>query len=185
MSRQLEPWGARHDIAAASLKARPAWAARLEGFFLWPASIGYRLRRELNPYAYVANSSVKHTDPSGLAIWVCNRKAQTTPGGNHAYFWNDRNGTCCGMAGSSGSGSPTNCSEAGPPKDACRKVEGSDGFENEIFRCCQGTANAGIWFPVINDCHEAVDDCLSLLRFKNPGPPGGRTGKPCDPCQGK
>ncbi|OIO30994.1 MAG: hypothetical protein COS28_01985 [Nitrospirae bacterium CG02_land_8_20_14_3_00_44_33] len=64
----------------------------------------------------------------------------------------------------------------------CRKVPGSDGKENEIMRCCKETANKGIWFPPVNDCHEAADDCIKGAELKNPGVPGGRVGKPCDPC---
>lgn len=133
-----------------------------------------------NFFAYAENNPVRFNDPLGLAIWICTRKGFTKNGpGNHSYFWNDRKGTCCGM------GSTTSCSEGGPTKDSCRKVEGSDGLEEEILKCCRGTSDAGIWFPYVNDCHQGLDDCLSKMKFKNPSPPGGRWGEPCDPCDKK
>ena len=153
------------------------------------------LAEGVNLYVYVRNDPVQFSDPTGLTVWVCNRKAKTTPGGNHAYYWDDRNRTCCGMNSVFGLGSPTKCSEPGPPTDECRPVEGSDGREPEIFRCCEATANAPLivsmpypapipWFPGINDCHTAVDRCLKQSGLTNPGPPGGRVGPPCDPCRG-
>lgn len=115
-------------------------------------------------------------DPLGLAIWVCNRKTSFGVG-NHAYLWDDRNNTCCGM------GSTKSCKEKGPNGgDSCRKVAGSDGHEDKVMKCCKDTADKGIWVPPVNDCHEAADDCLKGSGLGNPGAPGGRLGKPCDPC---
>ena len=133
-----------------------------------------------NFFAYAENNPIRFTDPLGLAIWICNRKAFTKYGpGNHSYFWDDRNGKCCGR------GSTSSCSEGGPTKDSCRKIADSDGKEDELLKCCKDTANWGPWFPPINDCHEALDDCLRSKNLKNPGAPGGRVGPPCDPCDKK
>jgi RHS repeat-associated protein len=125
-------------------------------------------------FVYARNNTLRYADPLGLAIWVCNRK--TTFGvGNHAYMWDDRTGACCGM------GSTSSCSEKGlTGGDDCNKVPGSDGREGELLSCCKKTADKGIWFPPVNDCHEAVGDCLKESGIKNPGAPGGRVGSPCD-----
>ena len=53
------------------------------------------------------------------------------------------------------------------------------------MKCCRDTADKGVWFPPMNDCHEAINDCMKAAGLKNPGAPGGRLGKPCDPCEGK
>ncbi len=132
--------------------------------------------QNLNPFVYTINNPNNNIDPTGLAVWVCNRKTKFGVG-NHAYLWNDRNSTCCGM------GSTANCQEKGPfGGNSCRKVIGSDGAEDKIMKCCKNTADKGIWIPPINDCHEAVDDCIRDAGLINPGAPGGRIGKPCDPC---
>ena len=141
-----------------------------------PMAAAMRKLRELNAYAYAANNPVDETDPLGLAIWLCTRKAFTPYGpGNHTYFWNDRNGRCCGR------GSQLKCKEAGPPTDSCRKVEGSDGNEHKILACCR-YKDWGKFFPIRNDCHVLVHECLATTGMSDPGVPGDRFGPPCDPC---
>jgi RHS repeat-associated protein len=137
-----------------------------------------------NLFAYAENNPVRFNDPLGLAIWICTRYAWRGSfmegyGGNHSYFWNDRNGKCCGR------GSTSSCTEGGPSKDSCRKIADSDGKEDDLMKCCKSTADWGPWFPPVNDCHEALDDCLRNSKLKNPGAPGGRVGPPCDPCDEK
>jgi RHS repeat-associated protein len=150
-------------------------------------SIPFRLPAELprpqglHPFVYGENNAITFSDPTGLAIWICNRKARGVPG-NHAYFWDDRNRQCCGM------GSTQLCKETGPsgppPRggDFCRKVPGSTDREDDIMKCCKDTADKGPWLPKLNDCHQALDYCLKEAKLDNPGAPGGRMGKPCDPC---
>jgi RHS repeat-associated protein len=188
----FDPWGRRTVTAgtdvttvgyaaykwqgnnAISLTLHRGYDAEL-GRWLSQDPIG--LRGGSNLFAYAENDPVQFNDPLGLAIWICNRKAFTQYGpGNHSYFWDDRNGRCCGR------GSTSSCSEGGPTKDSCRKIADSDGKEDELLTCCKNTADWGPWFPPINDCHEALDDCLQKSRLKNPGAPGGRVGRPCDPC---
>jgi RHS repeat-associated protein len=142
-----------------------------------------------NYFVYAANNPLRYTDPMGLLIWICNRKAEGIIGllgGNHAYLWNDRpgpEGGPCGMRGSSGSGGNSSLNDKGPfDGGQCRQVPDSEGKEDEIMRCCKETANKWPWFPPANDCHEAADDCIKGAGLKNPGAPGGRVGKPCDPC---
>jgi len=129
----------------------------------------------VNMYQAMGNNPVNWIDPSGLLIWVCSRP---TKAGlfNHAYIYDDVTKTCCGM------GSTSQCSEKGPNGgDSCRPIVGSSGKEDVMMKCCKKTADNGIWTPVINDCHEAVDFCSSYYRFKNPGAPGGRVGA-CESC---
>lgn len=135
----------------------------------------------INQYAYVENNSTNWVDPLGLEIWVCNRKTEILWGiGNHAYYWDDRNGSCCGT------GSTTSCKEKGPKGgDSCRIVAGSAGRENEVMKCCRTTGDYAAWIPGVHDCHNTVDDCLKSKGLQNPGVPGGRLGKPCDPCEKK
>jgi RHS repeat-associated protein len=137
-----------------------------------------------NFFAYAENNPVRFNDPLGLAIWICTRYAWRGSfmegyGGNHSYFWDDRNGKCCGR------GSTSSCSEGGPTKDSCRKIADSNGKEDDLMKCCKSTADWGPWLPPVNDCHEALDDCLRNSKLKNPGAPGGRVGPPCDPCDKK
>jgi hypothetical protein len=64
--------------------------------------------------------------------------------------------------------------------DACRKVLGSAGREDELMDCCKKNANNYPWFPGATDCQNAVDNCLESTGLPNPGIPGGRFGYPCD-----
>ena len=134
--------------------------------------------QELHLFSYVSNDPVNHIDNKGLDIWVCSRRAFFPLGliGNHAYLWDDRDGSCCGK------GSAINCKEDGPGEDECRRVSGSSGKENGVMNCCRLTADDGNWVPYYNDCHDAVDLCLGARGLTNPGAPGGRIVPPCDPC---
>ena len=38
--------------------------------------------------------------------------------------------------------------------------------------------NNGMWFPGINDCHNAVQNAVENSGLKYPGAPGGRFGEP-------
>jgi RHS repeat-associated protein len=135
-----------------------------------------------NSYLYVVASPHRHIDVLGLAIWICNRDVTGFPFvGNHAYLWDDRTGTPCGMNSSSGTG-PTGRpgTDLGPQKDSCTKVMGSDGKEDDVMKCCNRDANNGVWTPGINDCHNAANDCIEESGLKTPGAPGGRVGQKCD-----
>jgi RHS repeat-associated protein len=147
------------------------------------------LRGGTNTYVYVLGRPLRDVDVFGLSVWICNREVQGFPGtGNHAYVWNDKTGKACSMRGSSGFGLPSE-SELGPTRpgvkgDSCVELPGSPGKEDEIMNCCRASANSGVWFPWVNDCHNAADKCIRKSGLSNPGAPGGRTGE-CDSCQPK
>lgn len=88
------------------------------------------------------------------------------------------------MRASYGSDGNSSKGDIGPSTKStnCRKVPGSDGKEDKVMKCCRDTANKGMWFPWINDCHEAADDCIKAQGLNNPKAPGDRFGDPCDPC---
>jgi RHS repeat-associated protein len=133
------------------------------------------LKGGLNTFAYVHGQPMTYSDPTGLAIWLCNRKVSGFPGfGNHAYLWNDLKKSSCGMQGSFGHG-PLSRNEKGPPTDTCVLVPGSDGKEAEVMKCCEDNANYGLWTPGINDCQNAAKDCLKDNKLTVPPAPG-RTG---------
>ena len=116
---------------------------------------------------------------------ICNRKTEGPMPGNHAYFWNPWTSESCGMGASSSGKGPHGTGERGPDCDCCRTVDGTDGMEQQLMNSCMETANEGLmWFPGINDCHEALDDCLAEAGVENPGAPGGRVGDiPAEECE--
>ena len=133
-------------------------------------------------YGYCVNDPVNFVDALGLECLVCNRKATGVVGalgGNHAYLWDttadNGQGEGYGMQGSSGSGAHTK--EAGPATDACAKVEGSAGKEADMMNFMRENADNGMWFPCINDCHNAVKDAVGSQNLAYPGAPGGRVGR--------
>lgn len=141
------------------------------------------LQGGLSTYGYAMQSPIRHSDRTGLAIFICNRGAWGGTGGlaNHAYLWDSSGRRCCGMARPH---NPiTSCNEKGPDGgDSCTLIAGSDGKEAEIFSCCKRTANTG-WWPKY-DCQDLANDCISKAGLVSPGAPGGRFGI-CDSCSKK
>jgi uncharacterized protein RhaS with RHS repeats len=132
-----------------------------------------------NLYTYVANNPINWIDPLGLEILVCNRKVSGFPFvGNHAYAWDTATNTSEGMRGSSGSGADSNEKGPGPGGDSCNEVEGSKGIENEIMDFMRENQDDGMWFPFVNDCHNAVQEAVENADMEYPGAPGGRFGPP-------
>ena len=133
-----------------------------------------------NYFAYAENNPVRFTDPLGLAIWVCTRKGRGAVmeafNANHSYFWDDRNGSCCGAS------NQESCHEGGPGSgDVCKKVAESEGKEDDIMKCCKGQK---AYIPLVNDCFTDVKQCLGGAGLKNPNNVG-RFGQNCDQCEKK
>lgn len=142
------------------------------------------------PYCYVLNSPINSVDPFGLAVWACTRGAfGGLSNGRHAYLWRDDGGTpsSCGMSGICGFGKTFNSNDKGPSGDSgageggswygdkgeeCRKVPGSDGKEDDVFKCCQKNANGlPFYCPGVLDCHTPVKTCLLDNGLPDPGHP--------------
>ncbi|MFZ5785812.1 MAG: RHS repeat domain-containing protein, partial [Acidobacteriota bacterium] len=140
---------------------------------------------EKNRFAYSGSDPVNHHDPTGLLVWICNRRSARLGNfqANHAYLWFPRNGNpfggiSCGMQWVCG-GRPESAwnQENGPATDNCAPVLGSTPFEDLILRCCAKTANSGAWAPPFRDCHNAAQRCLKKYGLWAEVP-GGRLSTP-------
>jgi hypothetical protein len=98
-------------------------------------------------------------DPTGLKLRIGNRKAKGLVGwlgGNHAYIYSSEEDEAAGMGASLGEPSST---KEEPYKDSTNVIENPKGAsEREVIDHVKGTMNDGVWFPWLNDCHEAIDD---------------------------
>ncbi len=130
------------------------------------------------------------SEPGQLKLWVCTVRTSGFPLGGigrHAYFWDNRAGTPkgkreCGREGAYGSGSgkgnksgnigPTAGASGnpwnGPRGTTCYPVDGGDGKEDAVMKCCKDNADKGAFVPGIKDCHTAIDDCLKANGLDSP-----------------
>jgi hypothetical protein len=105
-------------------------------------------------------------------VWVCSRKTKLGIG-NHAYLWDGQTQEACGMAGLYGP-------ERGLNGDDCNFIPGSEGREYDLMKYCRDHANDGMWFPGVNDCHNATEETVESNGLEYPEAPGGRLGSPYD-----
>jgi RHS repeat-associated protein len=154
----------------------------------WTAADPLGLVDGPNLYGYVGGSPIVNMDVLGLAIWVCTRKTEKIPIGNHAYFFNDDGDESCGRKSTKnpskerGFKPKGECVDSKAP-DECNKVEGSDNpaIAKLLMACCTKTADIGLWIPWFNDCHTSVKWCTEKYAgLKYPGAPGRRIGPPTD-----
>jgi RHS repeat-associated protein len=134
-------------------------------------------------YVYAQNSPIMHRDPTGQTIKLCSKGGFQNPSspagiGNHAFFYDTRNGTSCGRGNGNHPNGPDNPST---PGTFCVEVPGSAGVEDTVMQCCAKRAASwkGAWWnflPWVNDCQTLTEDCLASAGLKNPGVPGGRVG---------
>jgi RHS repeat-associated protein len=169
---------ARETGEAGSLFYRARYLSPTAGRFLSEDPLGNDSLGNL--YDYTLNRPSYLRDPSGLRVWVCNRAARNPSVGNHAYFWDDKAHRACSMQSSSGSGG-TSSNEGGPGVDSCTPLPTTPGQDYAIMRCCETTANSGMWFPWVNDCHNAAHSCLANVGLGDTVIPGGRGGS-CSSC---
>lgn len=114
-------------------------------------------------------------DPTGNTIWVCIRKTACLIG-NHKYLYDDRAGAnprSCGRPAPD----PQRDLPPGSEGTACVPVPGSEGHEQEIMDYCRDHANDGMYFPLVNDCHDAADAAcraagLTPPQLRRTGPVG-------------
>ena len=131
----------------------------------------------LNTYSYAMSRPTTDSDPTGLAVWLCERS--TDPGvGNHSYFYDDKTKKCCGR--SPGKDSLSGCKEPGPPSHFCVLISSSDDVSKHLFDCCAQRAKQGPYFPGLNDCQDTTDDCIRNIQ--RAPPPGIDRFGPCNSC---
>ncbi|HKV92926.1 MAG TPA: RHS repeat-associated core domain-containing protein [Candidatus Angelobacter sp.] len=136
-----------------------------------------RFAGSLSFYVYTQNRPIIAKDPSGLAIWICNRAAFNSEAMNHAFLYDDRNGNNCGM----GVSGPQVTENIHAPGTFCTLVPGSTTLEDKVMSCCNGKARSWWWqiwwwTPFVHDCHNLASSCLTAAGLPDIGAPGGRFG---------
>lgn len=137
----MEQWG---EVAPIYYNVH-RWYETGTGRYTGPDPLG--LWGDLNLYRYASANPLSWVDPSGLSVLICSRKTHGPMPGNHAYFWDDREGLppdqprYCGK----GKGDPT--PETGPSEDEdadqCTVIPGSPGRDDDLMGCCRRSADSG------------------------------------------
>jgi RHS repeat-associated protein len=136
----------------------------------------------INMYAYVLDDPIDATDPTGLDMYKCIRQSNGLVlwWTNHVYFCDPDTGRNCGKGSQSGSGGFTNIPHGGPcqmPPPAgvtCVLIPGTSdpNVRNGLLACCKGLGNTPDWsgfFPITNDCHSYLEQCLKNFGLSAPG----------------
>ena len=132
--------------------------------------------RRVSLYAYVKNDPVNWADPLGLILMTCDRPTHGPLPGNHSYAWDPDTGRNSGRGGPFSGGGPANTGEAGPARDRCEFVPGSEGLADEVREWMGDRANDGPCGPFTNDCHTSIDRALKQHGIPTMPSPNGKFG---------
>jgi RHS repeat-associated protein len=180
--------GREKDTITGLMYYRMRWYDQKQGRFLSEDPIGFR--GSMNFYTYVENTPINATDPKGLTLYICNRKAGgffKFFDGNHSFIYDDRcsdtdekAGKCIQTCGQDSSAAQF---KDNFNLDTCRPIPGSEDPQkaDQVMKCCANQSFPSI--PLANDCHGFLDRCITRAGLKNPGSPGGRFGPICKPCE--
>jgi RHS repeat-associated protein len=144
------------------------------------------LKGGFNTYGYAESSPLIYSDPSGLDVWLCTRNMRPKlPVANHAYFYDDKTGKCCGDPGPGAKDPLKSCKEKGPKGDSCFLLSKSDSDAAKLLSCCNKKTNEGFYVPFFNDCQNVGHDCITENGLAAPASADQMRWRACDSCWAK